>query len=64
VAASGVPAVRLIVQLGGNGGEPARLVAGKELPTPGPVRCRPGWGTDADQSLAVEEMDTTPLHLL
>ena len=42
----------------------ARLVVGKTIPFPGPVQQRAYPGLNADQALAVEEMDATPLNLL
>ena len=55
---------KFVLELAPSAGPIARLVVSKTIPTPGPVQQRAYPGLNADQALAVEEMDATPLNLL
>lgn len=55
---------KFVLELALSAGSIARLVVSKTIPAPGPVQRRAYPGLNADQALAVEEMDATPLHLL
>ena len=55
---------KFVLELAPSAGPIARLVISKTIPAPGPVQQRAYPGLNADQALAVEEMDATPLNLL
>ena len=55
---------KFVLEMAPSAGSIARLVISKTIPAPGPVQQRAYPGLNADQALAVEEMDATPLNLL
>lgn len=55
---------QFVLEMAPSAGPIARLFLGKTIPAPGPTPQRAYPGLNADQSLAVEEMAATPLHML
>jgi hypothetical protein len=53
-----------VLEMAPQGGNIARLVAGRTIPNPGPTEPRSYPGLNEEQAHAVEEMAVTPLHFL
>ncbi len=55
---------QFVLEMASCGGRIAQLVLSKSIPTPKASQARPFSGLNEDQAQAVEEMASTPLHLL